>query len=134
VVLTPEDVTVEASARAGYVAAEERGYVVLLDTTLTPELVAEGLVRDLTHLIQDVRKHAGLAIEDTIATELWTDGELGAIAERLHGYIADETLSTTLAVNLGAPPEGNTGWYSETIPGAKLGGHTTVVRVRKAAT
>jgi hypothetical protein len=25
------------------------------------------------------------------------------------------------------------GWYAETIPGAKLGGHTTVVRVRKAA-
>jgi isoleucyl-tRNA synthetase len=132
VVLTPEDVTVEASARAGYVAAEERGYVVLLDTTLTPDLVAEGLVRDLTHLIQDVRKHAGLAIEDTIATELWTDGELGAIAERLRGYIADETLSTMLTVKLGAPPENESGWYAETIPGAKLGGHTTVVRVRKA--
>ena len=59
---------VEASAREGYVAAEERGYVAVLETTLTPELVAEGLVRDLTHLVQDVRKHAGLAIEDTIET------------------------------------------------------------------
>ncbi len=86
------------------VAAEERGYVVLLDTTLTPELVAEGLVRDLTHLVQDVRKHAGLAIEDTIATELWTDAELAAIATRLRDSIADETLSTSLRIEEGAPP------------------------------
>jgi isoleucyl-tRNA synthetase len=133
VVLTPEEVTVEASARAGYVAAEERGYVVLLDTTLTSELVAEGLVRDLTHFVQDVRKRAGLAIEDTIETELWTDSDLAAIAERLRGYIADETLSTTLRIALGAPQAEAVGWYAETIPGAKLGGHTTVVRVRKAA-
>ena len=68
--LTPEEVEVEASAREGFVAAEDRGYVVLLDTQLTAELVAEGLVRDLTHLIQEVRKRAGLAIEDSIETWL----------------------------------------------------------------
>jgi isoleucyl-tRNA synthetase len=131
VVLTPEEVQVEASARVGYVAAEDRGYVVVLETALTPELVAEGLVRDLTHLIQDVRKHAGMAIEDSIATELWTDAELAGIAERLRGYIQDQTLSATLTITLGAPSgEGTPGSYTETIPGAKLGGHSTVVRVR----
>ena len=43
---------------------------------LTSELVAEGLVRDLTHLIQDVRKRANLAIEDSIDTWLVLDAEL----------------------------------------------------------
>ena len=51
--------------------------VAVLETTLTPELLAEGLVRDLTHLVQDVRKHAGLAIEDTIDTWVTTDAESG---------------------------------------------------------
>ena len=78
---------VEASAREGFVAAEERGYVALLETTLTPELVAEGLVRDLTHLIQDVRKRAGLAIEDTIDTGALDRRRVGAgdrAARRVH--------------------------------------------------
>ena len=70
VTLTFEDLDVEASAREGFVAAEERGYVALLDTHLTPELLAEGAVRDLTRLIQDARKGAGLAVEDVIELEV----------------------------------------------------------------
>ncbi|MGH2503063.1 MAG: class I tRNA ligase family protein, partial [Ktedonobacterales bacterium] len=66
VTLTTDEVDVEAGAREGFVAAEERGYVVALDTTLTPELVNEGLMRDLTHFVQDARKKADLAIEDSI--------------------------------------------------------------------
>ena len=127
----PEEVEVEASAREGFVAAEERGYVVALETTLTPELVAEGLVRDLTHLVQEARKHAGLAIEDTIALTLWADDELAAIARRHAVYISDETLARDFAVHTGKPDESAAEGYMETIPAAKLGGHAVTVRVRK---
>jgi isoleucyl-tRNA synthetase len=130
--LLPEEVEVEASAREGFVAAEERGYVVALDTHLTPELLAEGLVRDLTHLIQDVRKHAGLAIEDTIETWLALDAELAKIVRRHEAYIADETLSARLRVTTtrGEVPE-VVGGFVETIPAAKLSGHEVTVAVRK---
>src|SRR5581483_10173111 len=132
VFLTPEEVEIEASAREGYVAAEDRGYVAVLETTVTPELEAEGLMRDLTHLIQDVRKHAGLAIEDTIDTWVATDAELAATVERFAEYVKDETLTKQLTVLSGgedgnAPPDG----YTETIPAAKLGGHEAQVTVRK---
>ena len=137
VALTPEQVEVEASAREGFVAAEDRGYVVVLETTVTPELLAEGLARDLTHLVQETRKHAGLAIEDTIALTLATDDELAGVVERYAGYIRDETLAKSLAatpvtpgVAIGAPASDGT--FSETIPAAKLGGHEVVVTVRKA--
>ncbi|HZC79814.1 MAG TPA: DUF5915 domain-containing protein, partial [Ktedonobacterales bacterium] len=133
--LGPHEVEVEASARAGYVAAEDRGYVVVLETTLTPELWEEGLVRDLTHLVQETRKHAGFAIEDTIELQLATDTELAAIVERYAGYIKEETLARRLTVVVtdgateGAPGAGG---YTETIPAAKLGGHAVTVTVRRA--
>ncbi len=125
---------IEASAREGYVAAEERGYVAVIETTLTPELVAEGLMRDLTHLIQDVRKHAGLAIEDTIETWVATDANLAATVVEFRSYIEAETLSKRLVVQSEGPslaPSGD-GVYTEEIPAAKLNGHAATVTVRKA--
>jgi isoleucyl-tRNA synthetase len=134
VFLTPEEVEIEASAREGYVAAEDRGYVAVLETTLTPELEAEGLMRDLTHLIQDVRKHAGLAIEDTIDTWVATDADLAATVERFASYVKDETLTRQLVVLIGAPADAvPADGYTETIPAPKLGGHEARVTVRKRA-
>src|SRR5260221_11250279 len=70
--LTPDEIEVVATPRPGFVAAEDRGYVVALETTITPELREEGLVRDLTHYVQDMRKRAGFNIEDHIALALYT--------------------------------------------------------------
>jgi isoleucyl-tRNA synthetase len=138
VTLTFEDLDVEASAREGFVAAEDRGYVALLDTTLTPELLAEGAVRDLTHLIQEARKRAGLAIEDTIELEVWTDNAMAQVIERYAAYIKDETLSVALRVSPTILPAADrvvdNGWYVEVIPSAKLNGHEAVVRLRAAQT
>jgi isoleucyl-tRNA synthetase len=130
VTLSPDEVEVEASAREGFVAAEDRGYVVVLDTQLSPELLAEGTVRDLTHLVQEVRKHAGLAIEDTIDLHLTVDAELAAVVRQFEGYIKDETLARTLTVTSEAPAATDKG-YTEAIPAAKLGGHEVTVTVRK---
>jgi isoleucyl-tRNA synthetase len=80
------------------VAAEERGYVVALETTITPELRAEGLVRDLTHYVQDMRKKAGLRIEDHIALVLQTDQELAAMLERHTAALREKLLADTLAL------------------------------------
>jgi isoleucyl-tRNA synthetase len=133
--LTAEEVEVVASAREGYVAAEDHGYVVVLETALTPELLAEGLVRDLTHHLQDVRKRAGLEIEDAIDTWLTTDAELAEIVRAQAGYVADETLARRLTVMVAGAAEERppTGAYSETIPAARLGGHEVAVAVAKVA-
>ncbi len=135
--LSRDDVEIEASAREGYVAAEERGYVAVLETLLTPELRAEGLARDLTHLLQDVRKRANLAIEDSIDTRLELDADLAEVVDRYRDYLSEETLTRNLAIEVrGADsPEGETkhpaGSYTEIIPAAKLGGHEVKVTLRK---
>lgn len=40
---------------------------ILLDTHVTPELAAEGVMRDVVRAVQDMRKHAGLSPRDRIA-------------------------------------------------------------------
>jgi isoleucyl-tRNA synthetase len=62
----PEAFLLDARSPHGYAAVEERGYLAALNTTLTPELLQEGLVRDLIRLIQNARKNAGFEVSDTI--------------------------------------------------------------------
>ena len=47
VALLPEELNVQISAKPGWTAANDRGVVVVLSTELTPQLVGEGLARDL---------------------------------------------------------------------------------------
>ncbi|HEX7735306.1 MAG TPA: isoleucine--tRNA ligase [Ktedonobacteraceae bacterium] len=96
--LDASEVEVVSTARPGFVAAEERGYVVALDTTITPELREEGLVRDLTRLIQDMRKKADFRIEDHIALALYTDQELASVLEHHKATLQAETLADSLAI------------------------------------
>ncbi|HEU5377512.1 MAG TPA: DUF5915 domain-containing protein, partial [Ktedonobacteraceae bacterium] len=58
----------------------------------------EGLVRDLTHYIQDMRKKAGFKIEDHIALLLYTDQELASMLAHHKTTLQGETLADTLAI------------------------------------
>ena len=98
--LLPEDVLIESRMQAGYAIAEEGGYIVALNTDVTPELRRKGLVRDLVRLIQDTRKQAGFNIADTISITYAAEGA-GADEVRdafTHGgdYLRSETLATQL--------------------------------------
>lgn len=105
VVLTRDEVEVVATARPGFVTAEEHGYVVALETIITPELREEGLVRDLTHYIQDMRKKAGLNIEDHIVLALYTGDELAGLLAHHRATIQSETLADTLHIHAQQQPE-----------------------------
>ena len=95
--LTSEEIEVVATARPGFVTAEEHGYIVALEMTITPKLREEGLVRDLTHYVQDMRKKAGLNIEDHIGLAFYADD--AALANTLTGYY-EQIKTETLADNI----------------------------------
>ncbi len=95
--LTPDEVLVDVKEREGFNVAEEGDLLVALDTTLTPELVAEGLARDFVRGVQDARKDAGLRIEDTIRLAWVAPAEVGAAIERHLEEIAAETLAREAA-------------------------------------
>ena len=90
----PEDVLVETTSAEGYACAEESGYLVGLDTSLTEALAREGLARELVRTVQEARKQAGLDVSDRITLRI--DGTPGvAVALDAHrDYVMEETLAT----------------------------------------
>jgi isoleucyl-tRNA synthetase len=97
VVLDNEDIEVRLQARQGWAAAQGKGCVVVLATELTPELVAEGLARDVVRLIQDRRKDIACQYTDRIEIGLVTSSQVLASAiETFRDYISRETLAAQL--------------------------------------
>ena len=74
------------------------GLVVALDTTVTPELHAEGVARDLVRLVQQARKDAGLDVTDRIALTLQLPAEQAAMVEAHRQHLADSVLATSVAL------------------------------------
>jgi isoleucyl-tRNA synthetase len=70
VVLGPEELLVEPKEREGYALVREGPLAVALGTELDEELVDEGLVRELVHKVQNLRREKGFEIEETISVTL----------------------------------------------------------------
>jgi len=85
-------------AKGGGAAAELPGGtgLVQLDTDVTPELAAEGLVRDLIRVVQQARRDAGLDVADRIALTIDAPDEVVEAAKAHEEFLAGETLATSV--------------------------------------
>jgi isoleucyl-tRNA synthetase len=83
------------------------GFVVL-DTTVTAELAAEGLARDVIRVVQQARRDAGLDISDRISLTVSGDDDVWAATVAHREMIMAETLSMQMgsAGSAHALPEG----------------------------
>ena len=102
--LTPQHVEVHHEVDGDAPVAFDEACVVALDAELTPELLAEGHVRELVHHVQQLRKAAGFEVSDRIALYVSADAELVGALERHQDHIQDETLAVSLATTV---PDGN---------------------------
>jgi isoleucyl-tRNA synthetase len=100
--LSAEEVEVRLIERPGTATQGDRELLVALDTELTPELVAEGLAREVVHRIQTRRKEADLDYADRIRVRYRAAPELEAAIGAHRGWIAGETLAVELAAADGA--------------------------------
>jgi isoleucyl-tRNA synthetase len=108
VTLLADEVTVSLEPAPGYAAAADRGVLVVLDTALTPELMAEGRAREVVRLIQDVRKRAGFDVSDRIEVRYEAPDGAASVFDQLGDYIKRETLATRLASGLESTASG---WF-----------------------
>ncbi len=123
VTLLPEEVEVQFSAKAGYAAVEEAGYLVAVTTELSEDLVQEGLAREIVRRIQLMRKEADFRIEDHITTYYRTGPALRAVLAAYGDYIQQETLSTALL-----EAEAPVGAYVQTL---EIDGQSITLAVRR---
>ncbi|MDQ3467202.1 MAG: DUF5915 domain-containing protein, partial [Chloroflexota bacterium] len=91
--LEPAEILVDLRKRAGFAAAQGPTTTVILDTSLTPALIQEGLARDFVRGVQDARKNAGYRIEDVIAVVYEADPEVVAALIAHEQSIRTETLA-----------------------------------------
>ncbi|MFM9378124.1 isoleucine--tRNA ligase [Gordonia sp. VNK21] len=75
------------------------GGLVVLDTTVTEALEAEGWAKDRVRELQDARRNAGLDISDRITVRLVVPADRVATAREHAALIAGEVLATELTVD-----------------------------------
>ncbi|NIQ27868.1 MAG: hypothetical protein GTN88_15750, partial [Gammaproteobacteria bacterium] len=63
------------------------GFLAALDTTLTDELVREGLAREIVRSVQDARKQAGLEVSDRITLGVSGSAAVAAALDVHRDYI-----------------------------------------------
>ena len=103
--VTEEDLLIESAKMPGFEAQEDKGITVILDTTLTPELIEAGFVRELISRIQTMRKEAGFEVTDHI--EIFEAGseEIRKVLLANEAEIKAETLSEALTVDAEIPAD-----------------------------
>jgi isoleucyl-tRNA synthetase len=119
--ITKDDVLVSRTARGEVVIQSEGDLTVALDTTVTPALVREGLMRELVSRLQKQRKDLGLAVSDRIVLSVVTKSEeLVAMLKEHDGKIREEVLAVSVTT-------------VESVPGEvmDLDGHAITVQIAK---
>ena len=107
--IDPDDVAIIRRASGAAVVQEDAGYGVALDPTVTPELRAEGLAREVISRVQRMRKEAKLDVSDRIVMAVAGDAELNEAVAVHRDRIADEVLAVGMFVGEAAgTPFGNT--------------------------
>jgi len=99
-----ELVDIHFSLPEGIVEAAFDGGTVYLDTHINDELRAEGLSRDLVRRFQEMRKAAGLKVEDRIRAYATLEGAQSMLIAKWHTFIMNEIRATELSFTTGATP------------------------------
>jgi isoleucyl-tRNA synthetase len=97
--LSHEDFIISAEDIPGWLVANEGELTVALDITLTDDLKAEGLARELVNRIQNIRKSSDFDVTDRIIVKLTADDILKDAIDKFGDYIKSETLADDIIIS-----------------------------------
>ncbi len=90
---TKDDLLISSESAEGFVSASDDGMTVVLDVHLTPELIDEGMTREIVSKIQTMRKEAGFEVTDRIEIGYAADGDAKRVLEQYKGEITSAVLA-----------------------------------------
>ncbi len=91
--LMREDVEVTMAQTEGYNCQRYGSVTIALETTLSPELVEEGFVRELISKIQTMRKENGFEVQDRITVGMKDNEKLEKIVRKNEAFLKEITLA-----------------------------------------
>ncbi len=95
--LLEEDLLIDIASKEGWFPLSDNGVTVALCTELTPELLEQGLVRELVSKIQTMRKEADFEVTDHIAVSFAGSENALAVAEKYKDSLADDVLADAIS-------------------------------------
>ncbi len=107
VVLAEEDLLIEAAQTEGYISENNGDITVVLETTLTPELIEEGFERELISKIQTMRKEAGFEVMDKIRVSVKDNDKIKSILQKYEHEILTDVMADEISY------DGVTGYTKE---------------------
>jgi isoleucyl-tRNA synthetase len=116
--ITEDLLDVRISSKEGFVVGMDNNVFVILDTTLTPELIEQGYVREMISKIQQLRKQADFEMMDEIRIYICADDEIKAAVENSADFIKDETIAVSIT-------------EKADLPEFDINGHKTGIAVEK---
>jgi isoleucyl-tRNA synthetase len=105
----------------GYVSDGDNKVTVVLDTKLTPQLIEEGFVREITSKIQTMRKEAGFEVTDKITVYIKDNEKIAELVLKNSQSIKSDVLAREII-------EGSSDGYEKQW---NINGEDVVIAVKK---
>jgi isoleucyl-tRNA synthetase len=93
ITLSKEDLLIESQQKEGFFTLTEGKVTVALNTELTPELIEEGFVREITSKIQTMRKDSGFEVMDHITVSISGNDKLAQLVKKNSEQISHDVLA-----------------------------------------
>lgn len=97
ITLFKEDLLIESEQKAGFFTLTDGGVTVAIDTELTPELIEEGMVREVISKLQTMRKDSGFEVMDHIKVAVSGSEKVLGIIENNKEQIAHDVLAEDIS-------------------------------------
>ena len=94
--ISSEQIIVQRTEKEGVKVLNEGSLTVGFDTTVTEELLQEGIARDIVRSVQNLRKDSGFDVSDRIRLTYDGDEVVQRVFENFGTSIAQETLSNSV--------------------------------------
>ncbi len=91
--INKEMVEIRITSKEGFNVGMENNNFIILNTTLTNDLVNEGIARELVSKVQQIRKNIDLNVVDRITIEYYSDEKVDEVIKDFNDYIKRETLA-----------------------------------------
>lgn len=116
--ITRDMVDLRIMGEAGYSVGIDQDVSVAISTELSPELVSEGLAREIVSKVQQLRKQNDFEMMDNISVTISADEDIKNAVEEYRDYIMTETLALELV-------------YGDIPMSIKVNGYETGIEVKK---